>query len=83
MFSHAPRQQVVPAWTAFNSITEEESIPPKSIIGYAQVIDASPTKLPTVYNTLKRSFAIADQIGQDDVIVVFDLAIYAKGLEII
>ena len=83
LLSQAPRQQVVPAWTAFNSIIEEESIPPKSTIGYAQVIDASPTKLPTVYNILKRSLSIADQIGQDDVIVVFDLAIYAKGLEII
>ena len=71
-----------PGWTAFNDILCEENIPAKSIVGYAQVIDASPTQLPTVYNILKRSLVIADQIGQNDVIVVFDLAIYAKGLEI-
>ena len=82
LFSQAQRNQVVPGWTAFNGILCEENIPAKSIVGYAQVIDASPTQLPTVYNILKRSLAIADQIGQNDVIVVFDLAIYAKGLEI-
>ena len=57
-------------WTAFNGILCEK----KSIVGYALVIDVSSTKLPTVYNILKRSLAIADQIGQNDVMVRFDLA---------
>ena len=82
LFSQAQRNQVVPRWTAFNGILCEESIQAKSFVGYAQLIDACPTQFPTVYNILKRSSAIADQIGQNDVTVVFDLAIYAKGLEI-
>ena len=36
-----------------------------------------------VYTVLKRSLQMADQLGQQDVIVVFDQAIYAKANEII
>ena len=43
----------------------------------------SPTEIPTVYTVLKQSIQIADQSGQQDVIVVFDQAIYAKANEII
>jgi hypothetical protein len=58
-------------------------IPRQSNIGYCEVIDASPTELPVVYNVLKRSISMADQLNQQDVVVVFDQAIYAKALEII
>ena len=38
--------------------------------------------MSTVYTSLKQSIAMADQIGQTDVVVVCDLAIYAKAVEI-
>ena len=36
-----------------------------------------------MYTLLQRSLLIADQLGQQNVIVVFDQAIYAKALEVI
>ena len=76
-------QQVIPAWTAFNVSLEDGKIPRESCVGFCPVIEASPTELPTVYTVLQRSLDMADQLGQDDVIVVFDQAIYAKALEIL
>ena len=77
------RSQVIPAWTAFNIKLKQKDVPRKSSIGYCQVIDASSTEMPTVYNLLERSLQIADQLGQQNVIIVLDQAIYAKALEVI
>lgn len=77
------QQQVIPAWTGFNTLRNEKGIPRECSIGYCQVIEASPTELPTVYTVLQRSLQIADQLGQHDVIIVFDQAIYAKALEVL
>ena len=75
--------QQIAAWTAFNvNISQDDGIS-ESIVGYCQVIDSSPTEMPTVYTVLKRSIQMADQLGQQDVIIVFDQAIYAKANEII
>lgn len=74
--------QTVPGWSAFNAKTQDTNVK-CSVIGYSQVIDASPTELATVYTVLKRSLAMGDQLGQHDIIVVFDQAIYAKALDII
>ena len=51
-------------------------------MGYCQAIDSSSTEIPTAYTVLKRSIQIADPLGKQDVIVVFDQAIYAKASEI-
>lgn len=74
------RRQVVPSWTSFNMMIQEPH--QESNVGYCPVIEGSPTELPTVYNILKKSIQMADQLGQHDVILVFDQAIYAKALEI-
>ena len=84
LFSLADSQcQVIPAWTGFNMLLCEDSFPRECSIGYCQVIEASPTKLPTIYSVLQRSLQMGDQLGQHDVIVVFDQAIYAKALEVL
>ena len=84
LFSFASDQsQVIPAWTGFNIKLRQENVPRESSIGYCQVIHASPTEIPTVYTLLQRSLLIADQLGQQNVIVVFGQAIYAKALEVI
>ena len=79
----AEHPQVIPAWTAFNIKIIEGRGLRESCVGYCPVIEASPTELPTVYTILQRSLQMADQLGQRDVIVVFDQAIYAKALEIV
>ena len=84
LFTFASDQsQVIPAWTGFNIKLRQEDVPRESSIGYCQVIDASPTEIPTVYTLLQKSLQIADQLGQQNVIIVFDQAIYAKALEVI
>ena len=75
--------QQIAAWTAFNVNTCQDNGVSERVVGYCQVIDSSPTEIPTVYTVPKRSVQIADQSSQQDVIVVFDQAIYAKANEII
>lgn len=77
------QRQVIPAWTAFNMKLQEDAIPRESSVGYCQVIEASPTEMPTVYTILTRSLQMANQLQQSDAIVVLDQAIYAKALEVI
>ena len=75
--------QTCPSWTGYNVLARKDHIPEKNVIGYCQVIDSSPTEAATVYTLLKRSINMADQIGQEDVIVVLDQAIYSKATDII
>ena len=79
----AEHPQVIPAWTAFNIKIIEGRGLRESCVGYCPVIEASPTELPTVYSLLQRSLQMADQLGQRDMIIVFDQAIYAQALEIV
>jgi len=76
-------KQVIPAWTAFNIRLHEDNAPRECCISYSPIIESSPTELPTVFTLLKKSLQTADQLGQQDVIVVLDQAIYAKALEIV
>ena len=68
--------------TTYN-YTRNDSVPRETSICYCQVIEASPMELPTVYTVLQRSLQMAQQLGQYDVMVVFDQAIYAKALEVL
>lgn len=74
------KRQVIPSWTGFNMMLQEPLR--ESAVGCCPVIEASPTEMPTVFNVLKRSLQMAEQLGQHDAIVVFDQAINAKALEI-
>ena len=47
------QSQVISAWTGLNTKLRQEDVPRKSSIGYCQVIDASPTEIPTVYTLLQ------------------------------
>ena len=75
--------QTVPSWTPFNIAIQNNDVPRECAVGYCQTIKASPTEFLTVYTLLKRSLAMADQLGQTDCIVVLDQAIYAKATEIV
>ena len=90
----AEHPQVIPAWTAFNiKIIEGRGLRESCVWyfpvieashwKYFPVIEASPTELPTVYTILQRSLQLADQLGQRDVVTVFDQPIYAKALDIV
>ena len=83
LFTTTDDPQLIPSWTAFNAIIRQNHVPIQSNIGYLQMIDASPTELSTVYTLMKRSLDLADQLSQEDAIIVVDQAIYAKVMEII
>ena len=84
IFKLSRSQKVIPSWIAFNATFVSSDDPPlPSVVGYSQVIDASPSDLSVVYTTLVKSLQMADQIRQKDVIAVFDYAIYAKAMEIV
>ena len=74
---------IISGWSAFNAEIHAKDVPPPCTIGYSQTIDASPTETSTVYTLLKRSVAFCDQLGQEDVVIVLDQAIYCKAKEII
>ena len=79
---HANSEQAIPGWSGFCSLwqTKQENRP--SNVGYLPVIPASPTELSTIYTILQRINAIASCLKQQDIIAVFDQAIYAKVLEV-
>ena len=78
------QQQIIPGWTPFNGqIQNTTDVPPPCNVGCCQTIDASPTELSTVHTVLQHSLAMADQLSQEDVIVVLDQAIYCKSKQII
>ena len=76
-------KQAVPGWSGFNAVASNQKIPPKSVVGYCPLIDASPTELSTVYTWLTKSLEMATQLNLDDTVVVLDQAIYAKALEVV
>ena len=71
-----------PGWTEYNTLLSFDVIPPLSKLGYLPVIDASPTKMDTVYTILKQSVDIADSLELDSLVLVMDQAIYAKAQHI-
>ena len=83
LFHIIQEAQSIPSWTGYNAIFCESSIPRRSVVGYCPTIDASSIEFSTMYTLLVRSIKMADQIGQHDVPVVFDQAIYAKAVEVI
>ena len=57
-----------------------ENVPAYRSVGYCPEIEASPTELDTVHTLLKRSIAMGKKLGQDDIIIVLDQAIYGGWL---
>ena len=69
----------IPGWTGFNVRQQLlKGTLVKSAIYYRPVIEASPTEMRTVNEILTRSSAMAARMQVDQIVLVFDLAIYAK-----
>ena len=66
---------MLPGWTGYNTLLNSTTIPPLSKLGYLPVIDASPTRMDTVYTILTQSVAIADSLELDSLVLVMDQAI--------
>lgn len=71
----------LPGWTGFNATVQVELLL-RSTIGYLQIIDSSPTSYDTVNTILHKSVEICGKLGLEEIVVVFDQAIYAKAQQI-
>ena len=74
-------RQLVPSWSGFNAILYPDIACPTNI-GYCPLIDASSTEFSTVYTVMKLAQRISESVGQSEVVITFDLAIYVKAKQI-
>ncbi|XP_038062969.1 uncharacterized protein LOC119733637 [Patiria miniata] len=74
--------QTIPGWTGFNTVLQGAMHPPKALVRYLPVVEASPTDHETVYAILLRSLEYADKLNLSEVVLVFDQAMYAMAQQI-
>ena len=70
---------ILPGWIGYNKLRNSTTISPLSKRGYLPVIDASPTRMDTVYTIFEQSVAIADSLE----LYSLDQAIYSKAEDLI
>lgn len=74
-------RQLVPSWSGFNALLFPD-IPRVTNIGYCPLLDASSTDFSTVYTVMKHAQQISASVGQLELVITFDLAIYVKAKQI-
>lgn len=70
------------SWTGFNILTRSETSVHEDSIGYLPTINAPATQLSTVNEVLHQSLNIMKSLQLNNIVVVFDQALYAKAVEI-
>ena len=71
-------------WTGFSIvIIRKDLIDREDIIVYLPTINAPATEMTTVHEKLRQSVLIHNNLGLSKIVVMFDLAISAKVVEII
>eukprot|EP00058_Branchiostoma_floridae_P000977 XP_002586465.1 hypothetical protein BRAFLDRAFT_106667 [Branchiostoma floridae] len=76
------KEQSISSWTGFN-IKSRSDVPviPDNVC-YLPTINAPATQMSTVYEILRQSLVIKDQLQLKKIVCVFDQAIYAKATEV-
>lgn len=75
-------EQCVSSWTGFNIVTHDNSPIKKDTIGYLPTINAPATQLSTVNEILSNVLKIKKALDIEEIVCVFDQALYAKASEI-
>ena len=80
MHCESEKRRIPPilGWTGFNILLLQEKIPARSNIRYLPVANSNPTHLCTVNAVFFKSLAIADELETECIVLVSDLAFYAK-----
>ena len=76
------QEQVMPSWSAFNSLITDEKVVPK-IIGFLPVLPYPITKYETVYTALRNFQNVLSQLTQTHLPVTCDEGVYHIAREII
>ena len=71
-------KQNMPGWTVFHALISTKVYGPTSI-GYCQAIAAPPSDFNTVYTVLKRADSMFYRLGQSEVILMRNEALYSKA----
>ncbi|XP_033475188.1 uncharacterized protein LOC117252428 [Epinephelus lanceolatus] len=70
------------SWTGFNILTHSDTRVQENSIGYLPTINAPATQLSTANEVLHQSMSIMKSLQLNNIVVVFDQALYAKAAEI-
>lgn len=81
MLSHHLNIPNTPMWVGFNNKIFDDNLP-KQMISYLSTINESPTKQYIVEHTMERTLIAADECGQKNIQVTYDLAIAKVALQI-
>ena len=78
-------QQSISGWTGFNILPRDDVIVTQDSVGYLPTVNAPATQMFTVYEVevLNQSLAIMQPLHLENIVCVFDQALYAKAVEII
>lgn len=74
--------QLVSSWTGYNIMTRNNVMVCQDTVGYLPSINAPATKLSTVCEILNHILKIMKALHLDEIVCVFDQALYAKAAEI-
>lgn len=72
---------LTPMWTGWNSLITEEVLPKQKVL-YLENLTLPPTRNDVVLETMKMSQQIAEECGEDFMLVHYDLAIAKPALQI-
>ena len=72
----------IPSWAAFNPLLSNKDVP-LTTVRYFPFIHAPPSDLSTIYTALITLVKVAENLGQSDILVTADLAIYSKAQQIL
>jgi len=74
--------QSISSWTGFNVKTCDSIIVERDTVGYLPTINAPATHLSTVYEVMIQVMKIKEELNLEEIVCVFDQALYAKAVEI-
>jgi len=75
-------EQRIPSWSGFNIMTRGDESVSQDVISYLPTINAPATELTTVNEILYQSQEIRKRLSLQAIVVVMDLALYAKAREV-
>eukprot|EP00058_Branchiostoma_floridae_P019404 XP_002604894.1 hypothetical protein BRAFLDRAFT_77273 [Branchiostoma floridae] len=76
------KEQSISSWTGFNIKSRSDVPVIRDNVCYLPTINAPATQMSTVYEILRQSLIIKDQLQLKKIVCVFDQAIYAKATEV-
>jgi len=78
-----PENQIIPGWTGINIIMRQDQTVHQHNIGYLNPINFPATSMATAAEILNRSMKVKESLHLQEVVLVFDQALYSKVAEVL